>query len=90
MKDKTRVTREYMQDPGMWPHWPILPMRKSTKGLDGEYGVVVCNGNERSLLRVYKADMFAFVECDAKKAADLPREEFSSIEELLAAGWLVD
>jgi hypothetical protein len=90
MKDKTKVTREYMQDPGLWPHWPILPMKKELKGLDGEYGVVVCNGSERMHLRVYKADMFAFSECNVEQIANLPTEDFSSVDELIGAGWLVD
>lgn len=90
MKDKIKMTKKYLRDPGLWPHWPILPMKKDLRQSDGEHGVVVYNGSKRSSLRVYKADMFAFSECDAEQVSNLPTEDFSSIDELIAAGWLVD
>ncbi len=89
MRDLTEVTREYMRDPGLWPHWPILPMKRGSGG-DGEHGVIVCNGAKRLPLLVYKADMFAFAGCNVEQVSNLPTEEFSSINALMDAGWLVD
>jgi len=69
--------------PTTWPQWPLLPLINRTENKCGF--IVDCKENR---FRVYLANIF---ELDGKTSFDkLPFEDFSSADEILAGGWVVD
>ena len=66
-----------------WVQWPLLPLINRTENKCGF--IVDCKENR---FRVYLANIF---ELDGKTSFDkLPFEDFSSADEILAGGWVVD
>lgn len=78
---------EMMKDPGNWPNWPVLPVKNTKNDGFPVIGVITCNG----LPIVYIKNMFDLVTGKlSEQLKDVPMKTYSSFEELIEAGWVVD
>jgi hypothetical protein len=86
-KARIEATRRMVGNFDGWPKWPILPMKKEIfTGSDSDLGVMV--EEDSDTYNVYIVNLFRLktgMDWDA-----LPVEKFSSVEELIDAGWRVD
>lgn len=73
---------DMMQNSDRWPHWPILPVKR-TMQVSHQLGVMVAGQGPV----VYGLSMF---DVTREKLDTCAREEFESFEALHAAGWVVD
>lgn len=73
-----RNDREMILTPEAWPIWPVLPLKK--RG-EWETGFLLFGHG----LKVYIGTIFLAVELSELKSI-----QYSSVDELLAAGWVVD
>jgi hypothetical protein len=77
--------------PGLWPHWPFLPLVRRTRGIE-ELGVVFdarAAGLTGYSATVLKCNLF-LLPPDFDTFLALPKEVFDSVEELADAQWRVD
>lgn len=65
-----------IDDPGHWPNWPILPLKRDPF----QVGTIHADYPHR----VYLAGMFDGIN------ADTPYEEFTSAQDVVDNGWRVD
>ena len=83
----------FLQTPRLWPLWPLLPLVK--RHLDGSetLGVLIdvqgIGGNDPLAWTVFLDNLF-FLATKLSQLQGVPREAFSSPEELFASGWRVD
>jgi hypothetical protein len=82
----------YLTTPGLWPHWPFLPLIRH-RGCELDCGVLcdlrgLCDATAQPWT-VFFANLLCLPPTVAEFLA-LPQEGFDSAEEVLAAGWLVD
>src|SRR4051812_22007198 len=79
--------------PELWPRWPFLPVVRRPPGAAAEYGVVVDLYHLAGLTgfgaAVFRTNLFTLPPTLAGLVA-MPRETFDTVEELAAAGWVVD
>lgn len=75
-----------MKDSSRWPCWPFLPLKRGNNELkDKNLGVLV-SGYGPKVFHQYLFDLPSTIE----KLESSPNTEYSSFEELLADGWVVD
>jgi len=78
----------YLNDPGLWVMYPVLPVKKSSK--DGGWpkmGIVVDGGGSV----VYEKNMFELVTGPImEQLKDSTKHEYPTMEALVADGWVVD
>jgi len=68
--------KEFLNTEDLWPCWPYLPVKKSMLNV----GIVMANNKTKVFLtNLFDRD---FENCETK--------EYSSIDELIADGWVVD
>jgi hypothetical protein len=84
--DHVAITRAFILNPERWPRWPLLPVKKyNHPGITT--GIIAAVKGEE--LRVYvDANLFDFDIVAARKAGN--HVTYKSVDEMLAAGWLVD
>lgn len=93
--------KKFIQDPGRWPNWPFLPMKKKGEnGLDG--GLLIdtqpitkyIDKDHKSLrlvFTVYFWEMATEPEKFREKIKDPNNQkQYDSIDAMLADGWQVD
>lgn len=91
----------YLSNAGMWPRWPICPVKSHNKTLADECntttpvcGLVMDNtplevhGPAKATPKVYILNMFAGWTPEQFDACK--KFEYASLEEMMAAGWEVD
>jgi hypothetical protein len=81
--------KKFMNDPEHWPQWPFLPVknRDRKKGVDGTGIMISLLILHKPLPTVYHANLFAIPEGGL---SSVPKTEYRDLDELLAAGWVVD
>jgi hypothetical protein len=80
--------RVFIADPGLWPHWPFLPVKRPTKdGGDVEVGVLYAT--DEPWRHVYRRNLLMLPPTRAEFLA-LDKHEYDSLDALLADGWIVD
>lgn len=79
-----------------WPAWPCLPLKRRNNSLeDKNLGFLLATEEHRRAvegcgkLRVYHGYIFSLPKTQ-KQWEDLPRTEYTTVEELLDDGWVVD
>lgn len=80
--EELRMTRKFLQNPDLWPQYPILPLT-CRNGNDKNLGFVLASNRRK----VYFGNMYML--------GDRPLENYDSftfetVEELIAAGWRID
>ena len=76
--------KEFIEDPNLWPYWPLLPMKRHN-GVDFQCGLVLQNRPTVVLLgvNIYASDRAELLE-------RAPRQSYASIDDMLADGWQID
>lgn len=69
----------------LWPHWPVLPVKKRTNGPDSPECGVIASGN---LTTVRMLNIF--MGWTKEQFDNAKTYEYASVEELVADGWVVD
>src|SRR5262245_32161751 len=92
-----RIMREFIDTPGKWPQWPVLPMKRGPQnqqelGLitpDYPHSVIRLNLHE---VNRYRLVMNQLAHDGKVVFSDREVEvvEYESVEAMLAAGWRVD
>ena len=81
---------EMMKQPDYWPRWPLLPVKRRVKHSSPDTGLLFANGKPI----IYTVNMFQLDDLPGKtwgeKLANGEKIEFTSFEEMVAAGWEVD
>lgn len=73
--------KRFIQNPGMWPQWPVLPLKKLTRDWY-EFGYLIAEeGGVSPIVRL--GNIFTMSEKD-------PVREYDSIDAMLTDGWMVD
>lgn len=74
---------EFIQHPGLWPMWPLLPLKRTRNTSSGlpETGVII---EEETKFRVYHCSMFTTI------TPSTPHTDYPTVNALLADGWVVD
>ena len=82
----------FFSTPAMWEDWPFLPIIRRTED-SMEPGLLYDCPSLRTRLgesiTVFLCNLFQLPESEDDFLA-LPRQSFSSVEEMYAAGWRVD
>lgn len=77
----TRTDLEMMKDPYSWPHL-VLPLKKPGAGGGWpEFGVMLAKDTN-----VYLCNMFDL----PRDMSSCPKKEYTSLEEVVADGWVID
>jgi hypothetical protein len=84
----------FLANPRLWQHWPLLPVVRYREGAaEPELGVLYDLGGACGLYghrcTVFKTNLYLLPESLDEFLA-LPREVFDTVEEIAAAGWVVD
>jgi hypothetical protein len=82
--------KRMMADPGDWPRWPILPLKRtSPQGVGLECAIMVAW--EEHLTTVFFADMFDLPGGTFKEVfGSLPQKKYTDYDAILDDGWMVD
>lgn len=73
-----------INDPGKWPCWPMLPLKKYTgRGGFPDCAILVDEGGRTK--KVYMADMSL-----SNLSKDTPVKEYPHAEAILDDGWRID
>lgn len=72
---------EFLQNPLLWPAWPLLPLKRF-RGKEREFGYVVAQKGHLTEIRA--GNIFA------AKETDPVRWTYDTPEAMLADGWQVD
>jgi hypothetical protein len=79
-----------MQNPRRWPNWPVLPLinkaSRTSSNPFGDEGLLIESGEGKVLPIVYRTNLYLVKDT----LATCPRQEFPTLEAILAAGWEVD
>lgn len=93
----------YLTNAGMWPRWPLCPLKNHNEEIKKEvnettgmpaHGIVFDQvpltdpGKGKATPRVYILNMF--MGWTPEEFDNCKKFEYASIEEMLAAGWMVD
>ncbi len=73
-----------IQDPDRWPRWPLLAMIDRKRHKAG----VILQASDVPINRVYLLNIFQFN--DNTNWKNVAHEDYSSVTELVEAGWAVD
>lgn len=100
--NRKKLTKKMLKEPDSWPHYPILPMRRTTvkeTETKVETGVILFRSelldHGITATTVFRMNMFeifileedeSIVELVSQKEFDV----FESGQELIEAGWVVD
>jgi len=80
--------KEMMENPSKWPKWPVLPVKKHAVGVpEPEVGLMAA-GRPTQVYRIGLYDLQGGVLADV--LADVPYDEYTSVDDVVAAGWIVD
>ena len=90
MSDELARHRAMMCESWRWPHFPFLPLIRDCSA-EMELGVLVDCKHFQLGLRpsVFRANLLIMPHTRCRLLS-LPREDFDSIDAVLAAGWRVD
>jgi hypothetical protein len=75
---------EFVRNPNDWPMYPYLPLKR--RGHLNNTGFICADGASRT---IYLANIFAVMEGEVE-IANTEKIIYSSLEELLKDGWMVD
>lgn len=82
-------SEQVILNPGKWPRWPVLPLKKENPMRDGNMGFLANIGKQG--YTVYIGNMYdlkpGLLEAQIES---MPKKHYSSIAELLDDGWMVD
>lgn len=78
--------RKMMSNPKTWPNWPLLPVKRETAN---GYEVGVIAAIKGQLTWVYLCNFWGLV-AKSESMKDARILKYNSLDELLAAGWIVD
>ena len=89
---------EMLQRPGRWPHWPVLPVKRPDPRFSSgrhstsfnQFGLMVAVPERRYHVYLGHRIDVAGPGTLAGVLDQLPRVEYSSYEEILVDGWVVD
>lgn len=100
MSDSERRAKAllYMNDPGLWPHWPVLPMKRPSRYSTAQksddpntwsFGMLVAwEGNRTTLfcgfIHAIPGGKFGDV------FGTLPQKDYTDFEAILDDDWMVD
>jgi len=77
--------KEMMETPLEWSGWPFLPLKKFVRdGFPPEIGFIF-NG---APTRVYRKGIYG--PHDVVDLSTIPYDSFASVDDVIAAGWIVD
>jgi hypothetical protein len=83
----------YMATPVLWPAWPFLPLIRRSPGKEEECGLLFdlhgLTGRTGASATVFLCNLY-LIPPDLENFLALPKEVFTSPEEVYAAGWRVD
>lgn len=77
--------RKFMEQPGLWPRWPLLPLKRGG-GSETQCGFLIAQ--EGILYNVYIASIFSL--SSGWKPANAEHVPYASFDELIADGWRID
>lgn len=76
---------ELMRKPNEWPQWPVLPVKRYPEGQTWpEVGIMVEGSGEVANPKVWLTNMFTGIKPETKA------EDYKNLDEVIAAGWVVD
>ena len=82
-----------LKTPALWPTWPLLAVVRHKPGDEKDLGVLCdfegLSGKTGFQAVVFLTNIFTLPETLDGLLA-LPKEEFSTVEDLMSAGWVVD
>ena len=84
-------TLKFIRTPDDWPAWPVLPMRKYSKGeAAGRFPEVgfIWADDEAPCVRL--GNLYELANQKQLNVIDVPTKSYSSFEEMLEDGWEVD
>ncbi len=84
--------KEMILDEDRWPQWPFLPMKKYTDSWPDCQVIHAASKTTLIKVNLYNLpptilDCFMF---NLEELNQLPKQTYSSIDEMLADGWIVD
>lgn len=88
-RQKEPTEKEFMQNPSLWPRWPILPVKRSK---DRKHGVLAEFGMpDRPEIKpiIYLANLFDLSD-KVTDFSKLPKLEYDTFDDLINDGWVVD
>jgi len=91
--------QEFIYRTKVWPCWPLLPLKRPGPDGSNECGILIDDSLEpvpATVCVVYMTNMFDLVgrtgnlSTDFLTNATVARIEYTSVEAILADGWIVD
>ncbi len=92
-----KTDKQFIESSGHWPGWPFLPLKRDRKKYPEHTGMLVdvqrisetFDKNHSSLRTILFASIYAVAagEVDLKS---VKKQEYPSIDAMLADGWMVD
>lgn len=80
---------EMMADPERWPRWPCLPLKKpGPRGQTPRHGFLLAQ--EGMLTTIHIGSIFDVERVNGAARSQGEQERYSSVAEIVAAGWMVD
>jgi hypothetical protein len=81
--DKQYDNKTFMENPGLWPHWPVLPLKKYTQG-ELQVACLIDGPTKPTIILKGMYDL-------TKGPLDEQEHKvYMNLDELLADGWKVD
>lgn len=88
--EEHRLNLARMSDPGGWPRWPVLPVKRRGHTTES-FGIGIMVAVEGRLFHVYNASMFGLKPGPLSDQLDqMERKEYKDYEGILDDGWVVD
>ncbi len=89
----SRMDREFMSNPDLWPCWPLLPVKRHPKdGTGVECGVMVAVAGH--LTAVFMANMIdlggTYLKASLFDKPEVVRHVYADVDAIQADGWVVD
>jgi hypothetical protein len=88
-----QYNRKRIPDTNRWPLWPLLPLKNRLRQDPAIPGTPLCGlltSNDVEAGKFIVRIGLIFFRYTAEEWAALPQEVYSSIDELLVAGWIGD
>ncbi len=87
--------KEMMVNQASWPNWPLLPIKRYNKNQESmrnfpECAILIGSMPAKQQPVVVFANMFAFAEMSYEEILKIKKQEYESVDALLADGWAVD
>lgn len=87
MDVKEKPDYSFVLNPQKWPNWPFLPMKRYVQNKHlPEFGVIM---TRMGLSTIFDANLFDLPKTEEGWKA-LKHKKYSSVEEMLQDGWIVD